>query len=309
MNAVGIDVSKGKSMVAILAPLFLGLTVAGAKERRDDMQEAAPPISLKKVVKTIAGNDQLLWIAVIFLLQQVGNNFILGGIASTYIYFDFGYSGGLYSIFNTVGMFVTAFLMIFYPAISRRIHRKKLMGVLACVSSAGYTLMAVSSFLAPTMVKFWLITVGYMLANFGQYGYYLIMMISIINTVEYNEYTKGTRDEAIIASLRPFLTKLSSAITVALTSVSYLVFGVTNYTNQISSLESAAAAGSITEAEKLASISQVLSGVGHGQTLGLLLCMTVLPWALMLLSYLLYKRHYKLDEEEYDRICAELAAR
>ncbi len=295
--------------ICILAPLFLGLTVAGAKERRDDMQEAAPPISLKKVVKTIAGNDQLLWIAVIFLLQQVGNNFILGGIASTYIYFDFGYSGGLYSIFNTVGMFVTAFLMIFYPAISRRIHRKKLMGVLACVSSAGYTLMAVSSFLAPTMVKFWLITVGYMLANFGQYGYYLIMMISIINTVEYNEYTKGTRDEAIIASLRPFLTKLSSAITVALTSVSYLVFGVTNYTNQISSLESAAAAGSITEAEKLASISQVLSGVGHGQTLGLLLCMTVLPWALMLLSYLLYKRHYKLDEEEYDRICAELAAR
>ena len=37
--------------------------------------------------------------------------------------------------------------------------------------------------------------------------------------------------------------------------------------------------------------------------------MTVLPCALMFLSYILYKRRYKLDEAEYDRICAELEAR
>ena len=34
-----------------------------------------------------------------------------GGIGSTYIYFEFGYKGGLYSIFTTVGMSATAFLM------------------------------------------------------------------------------------------------------------------------------------------------------------------------------------------------------
>ena len=297
-------------IICILAPLFLCFTVFGARERRDDMQEAAPPISLKRVVKTITGNDQLLWISIIFLVQQVGNNFIIGGIASTYIYFDFGYSGGLYSIFTTVGMFVTAFLMIFYPAISRHIRRKKLMGILAVISSVGYVVMVLPGLLlSSSMAKFWIIVVGYMLANFGQYGYYLIMMISIINTVEYNELTRGSRDEAIIASLRPFLTKMSSAVTVALTSASYLIFGVTRFTNQISSFESAAAAGAISEAEKLSSISQVLTQAGQGQTLGLLLCMTLLPWALMLLSYFLYKKHYRLDEDEYDRICAELAAR
>lgn len=74
-------------------------------------------------------------------------------------------------------------------------------------------------------------------------------------------------------------------------------------------MESAAAGGSITETEKLLSINEVIGGVQHGQTLGLLLTMTVLPCALMLLSYFLYKKHYKLDEEEYDRICAELEAR
>ena len=40
--------------------------------------------------------------------------------------------------------------------------------------------------------------------------------------------------------------------------------------------------------------------------MGLLITMTVLPWALMLISYFLYKKKYKLDEEEYDRICREL---
>ena len=43
--------------------------------------------------------------------------------------------------------------------------------------------------------------------------------------------------------------------------------------------------------------------------MGLLLVMIVLPLVLLVISYLLYVRHYKLDEPEFDRICAELKAR
>ena len=111
-------------------------TVFGVRENREYTD--APPISFKKIWTTITGNDQLLWISLIFLLQQIGNGLIVGGIGSTYIYFDFGYEGGLFSLFSIVGMSVTAFLMIFYPAISRHIKRKKLMTVLACISMAGY---------------------------------------------------------------------------------------------------------------------------------------------------------------------------
>ena len=295
-------------IICILSPLFICFTLFGVRERRDDQEEKAPPVSFKKIVGTITGNDQLLWIALIFLIQQIGNGIVLGGIGSTFIYFDFGYNGGLYSLFTTVGMAATAFLMIFYPAISRRIHRKKLMGIMAVVSTVGYLLMLLPGlFLRSGDVKFWLIVIGYMFANFGQYCYYLIMMISVINTVEYNELKHGVRDEAIITSLRPFLTKLASALTVLITSLSYMAFGITSFTNEISGFEQAASAGTITEAEKLSSISQVLAGVQHWQTLGLLLCMTVLPCALMLLSYFLYKKHYRLDEEEYQKICDELA--
>ena len=295
-------------IVCILAPLFLCFTIFGVREKREYTD--APPVSFKKIWKTITGNDQLLWISLIFLLQQIGNGFIVSGIGSTYIYFDFGYEGGLFSLFSIVGMSVTAFLMIFYPAISRKIKRKKLMGILAAISLVGYAVMlAAGLFLPSDMTKFWMVVVGYMLSNFGQYGYYLIMMISIINTVEYNEYRTGERDEAIIASLRPFLTKLASALIVLITNASYIIFGVTGYTNRISDFENQCARKLITESEKISSISGVISGIEPGKTLALLLCMVVIPCALMLVSYVLYKKHYKLNEDEYARICSELEAR
>ena len=295
-------------IICIIAPLFLCFTIFGVRENREYTD--APPISFKKIWTTITGNDQLLWISLIFLLQQIGNGLIVGGIGSTYIYFDFGYEGGLFSLFSIVGMSVTAFLMIFYPAISRHIKRKKLMTVLACISMVGYALMLVAGLVLPsTMLKFWVVTIGYALSNFGQYGYYLIMMISIINTVEYNEYRTGSRDEAIITSLRPFLTKMSSALIVLVTNLSYIIFGVTKYTNQISDFENECARNLISEQDKIMAIDNVIAGIEPGKTLALLLCMVIVPCVLMLLSYFLYKKHYKLDEEEYDRICSEIAAR
>ncbi len=207
-------------------------------------------------------------------------------------------------------MSVTAFLMIFYPAISRKIKRKKLMGILAVIAVAGYVIMLIAGLVLPsTMLKFWAVVIGYMLSNFGQYGYYLVMMISIINTVEYNEYVSGQRDEAIIASLRPFLTKLSSALIILITNLSYIIFGVTSYTNQISDFENQCARNLITEADKISLIDGVINGIAPGQTLALLLCMAIIPCVLMLTSYVLYKKHYKLDEDEYTHICAELEAR
>ena len=295
-------------IICIIAPLFLCFTIFGVREKRE--YNDAPPVSLKKIWTTIIGNDQLLWISLIFLIQQIGNGLIVGGIGSTYIYFDFGYNGGLFSLFTIVGMSVTAFLMIFYPAISRKLPRKKFMSVLLAISLVGYALMLIAGLAMPAeMPKFWAITVGYMLSNFGQYGFYLVMMISIINTVEYNEYKSGDRDEAIIASLRPFLTKMSSALIVLITNVAYMVFGVTKYTNKISDLENTCARNLITEQDKISSIGSVINGIEPGKPLALLICMVVIPCVLMLLSYILYKNHYKLDEEEYERICGELDAR
>ncbi len=303
--------------VAILGPVFLAFTVFGVREQRNYLDEPAPPVSFQKIISTITGNDQLLWISLIFLLQQIGNGVVMSGIGQTYIYVEFGYKGIFFTAFQMLGMFVTAFLMIFYPAISRHVNRKKLMDILMVVGLLGYVIMLLPGLLLPKGgmavagldLKFLLITLGYMLANFGQYGFYLIMMISIMNTVEYNELKHGTRDEGIVSSLRPFLTKLASALTVAIANVTYLAFHILEYTNGIAGFEQMANRGEMTSEQKADAITNLLQGVQSGQSLGLLLVMTVLPCLLMFLSYILYKRRYKLDEAEYDRICAELEAR
>ena len=299
-------------VICIIAPLFLCFTIFGVRENRDYNKEKVPPVSFKKIFGTIGGNDQLLWIALIFLVQQIGNGLALGGLGSTYIYFDLGYQGGYYSNFSTFGLAATAVLMVLYPAISQKINRKPLMAIMILVSAIGYIAMFVIGAFMPSAnasLKCWLFTAGYMLANFGQYSFYLIMMISILNTVEYNELKHGERDEAIIASLRPFLTKLSSALVAVLTYVFYIVFGVLNYTNEISKFEQLTSMGEMTEAQKLGNIAGVITNVQSGQKLGLLVCITVVPFIFMFVSYILYKKHYKLDEDEYTRICGELQAR
>ena len=304
-------------IVAILGPAFLAFTVFGVKEQRDYNADPVPPVSFKKIWTTITGNDQLLWIALIFLIQQIGNGIVMAGVGSTYIYVEFGYQGGFFTVFQMLGMFVTGFLMIFYPAISRHLRRKKLMDVLMLVSLIGYALMLLPGLFMPKGLaavagfdlKFLVVTLGYMLANFGQYGFYLIMMISIMNTVEYNELRFGTRDEGIISSLRPFFTKLASALTIAIASGTYIVFGLLKYTNGIAEQEQLANQGLISSEQKAEAIDALLQGVQPGQVNGLMLVMTVLPLALMFLSYVLYKKHYTLDEAEYDDICRQLEAR
>lgn len=293
----------------ILAPLFLSITIFGVREDRSYMDVTPPPVSIRKIISTIANNDQLSWMCLIFLLHQVGANVILGGLGSTYIYFTYGYRGGLYSLFSTIGLSASGILLIAYPWLSSKWHRKTLLRSFGFVLTVGFALMICAGLFMPAaMPSFWVTTAGYMLAQLGMNCYYVIMMLSIINTVEYNEYKNGTRDEAIVASIRPFFTKMGSAICVLLTTVTYLIFGVTNVTNQISALEQAANQGSITEAEKLTQIDAVIQSVTAGQSHGLLLVMCLIPLILMFCAYVLYKKHYILDEEEYDRIVAELAA-
>ncbi len=302
---------KVAMVICLLAPLFLCATLFGVKEDRSYEKEAVPPVSFKKIIDVIAKNDQLRWIAIALLLQQIGQNICLNGLGSMYIYFEFGYEGGLWSLFTTIGMMATAFLMVFYPAISKRINRKPFMFQMLIVSAIGYGAMFLIGALVPTgnPMKFWGVTIGYMFANFGFYAYYLIMMISVMNTVEYNEWKNGERNDAIITSLRPFITKLGSAVCVAIVTLTYIIFGVTQYTNQISSFEQAANLGSITEAQKISSIANVIAQVQNGQKIGMLIFITLIPFAFMLASYILYKVKYTLDEDRYAEICKELSER
>lgn len=235
----------------------------------------------------------------------------MGGVGSTYIYFEFGYNGSLYSVFSIVGMAATAVLMIGYPALSRKIDRKPLMTVMMIIAGIGYALILIAGlfFPAASTAKFVGITLGYMLSNFGSYCFYLVMMISIFNTVEYNELKHGFRGEGIITSLRPFITKAASAIIVGITTLTYITCGVLSYTNQISGFEQQANQGKIDAAGKAAAIDAVVKQVTGSQKAGLIIVMSIVPFLFMLFAWLLYEKKYLLDEKTYKQICSTIASR
>ncbi|MBQ5959062.1 MAG: MFS transporter [Firmicutes bacterium] len=294
-------------VIAILGPLFILFTLFGVKEHRGDDMEPKMKLNVRRITRTISQNDQLRWMILIFLLQQIANSLVFGGIGSSFIYFRYGYEGGLYSIFSMVGVAATAVLMLIYPALSRKFMRKQLMTFGMIMVVIGSVLEVIGGMVMPAnSVSFIVITIGYMLVNLGLYGFYLIMMISIVNTVEYNQLKTGHRNEAIITSMRPLLTKMGSALVVALTSLTYLLFHVTEKTNQISAFEQQAELKQITDAARMEGIRNVIAGVSPAQTNGLLMAMVIIPLVFGFISYLLYQKNYKLDEKTYEDVCRQL---
>ena len=297
-------------VIAILGPLFMLFTLFGVKEHRGDDMEPKMKLNFRRIFRTITQNDQLRWMIVIFLFQQIANSLVFGGIGSSFIYFRYGYEGGLYSVFSMIGVAATAVLMLIYPALSRKFVRKQLMTFGIFMVAIGSAFEILGGLLMPANSgSFIVVTIGYMIVNLGLYGFYLIMMISIVNTVEYNQLKTGHRNEAIITSMRPLLTKMGSALVVALTSLTYLLFRVTEKTNQISSFEQQAQLGEITDTARLEGIRSVIASVSSGQTNGLLLTMVIIPLVFGFISYVLYQRYYKLDEKAYDDICRQLEAK
>ncbi|MBQ9909950.1 MAG: MFS transporter [Lachnospiraceae bacterium] len=294
-------------VIALLGPLFILFTVFGVKEHRGDDTEEKTRLNFRRITRTISQNDQLRWMILIFLLQQIANSLVFGGIGSYFVYFRHGYEGGLYSIFSMVGVAATAVLMLAYPALSRRFKRRQLMTFGIIMVAIGSVLEFLGGFVLPAnFISFIVLTIGYMIVNLGLYGFYLIMMISIVNTVEYNQLKTGHRNEAIIASMRPLLTKMGSAIVVALTSLTYLIFNITDKTNAIADFEQQAELKVIDEAQRLEGINGVIATVQPYQKNGLLMAMILVPLVFGVISYLLYQRFYKLDEKTYEDICRQL---
>ena len=158
-------------------------------------------------------------------------------------------------------------------------------------------------------LKFTMLTVSNLFAFLGQTLVYLIMIICIANTVEYNEWKTGRREEGIVFSVRPFITKLGTALVQLLVLVIYLAVGVRAVTNQISDLENAASQGLITIAEKTERIGAVLASVPSGKSAALLVCMTVIPAALLLVAYFIYRVKYTITEESYEAMVRDIEAR
>lgn len=264
------------------------VTVFGVKEAPLAKRPEGPrtKVSLRVIITTIRGNDQALWSAAViflhFLLTTINTT-----VATSYLHFTFGYNGLLITLFGILGQGVSAVIYIVYPALSRRLGRAKMIRFDAISGTFGYSLMLVSGLLLPAslgMGKFAVMAAANLFSGVGIGVIYLVMMLTIANSVEYDEWKTGQRNEGIIYSVRPFVTKLGMALTQFLSMLIFLAAGVLGTTNQISDIENGASQRLISMADKTDTIGQIIAGIPTSQPLILLLFLTLLPLAGVLIE-------------------------
>lgn len=308
---------KAYMYIAIVAAIimvgFQMFTVFGVKEKPLPVYKIKQPtLKLKDMFKIIVKNDQLMWCALILLIFNVGTNVVGGGLSMSYIYFEFGYNGMLITVFGILFAVTSTAFTLFFPWLSKKFGRKKLLFSATAAMSIGYGLMLIGGLLPiPSnlwLVKFAIMMIANGIVGWGQ-GFYMIMVINIANTVEYNEWKTGNRDEGLIFSIRPFTAKMGSALMQFIVMLVYLAVGVTKFTNGISELENSAARGDITDEAKLEGIQAILNQIPQGKKIALLVCMCVIPTVAIIGSYIIFRKKFILDEETHAKMVADIVAR
>ncbi len=316
-EALGGAVSVYRGLAIASAVLMIGFqlfTILGVKEKPlEPVLPKADRMTIKKIFKTILKNDQLVWSALVFFLSSLGSGLVTASL-SMYFYFEFGYEGGYWTIFG-IGMTVmSAIFTVIYPWLAKKLGIKKSFATIISCQIGGFLLMMILGMAVPSAeflssgwwAKFVPMAICYGIAGLGQ-GLYMIMMISIANTVEYNEWKTGKREEGVIFSVRPFITKLSSAVQLGLTTLIYIIAGVLTYTNQISDAENGYYSGAITDLN--GTIKDITTSVPQENKMILIGCLCGLAIVLLAASVVIYMKKYKLDEATLENMVAEIEER
>jgi len=293
---------------------FQSFTLVGVKKAEPSSEGTAlEKLGFKNTVMTVARNDQLLWASAVLLIQGImtGVGPAGAGISMAYIYLKYGYNGMLMT-FSMAGGISSVVVTLLLPKILERITRKRLLYLSVVSMVIGAALLLLSGLVLPSE-PWWLSFGVYAFSSAfvigGGSAFYQVLFIDMANTVEYDEWKTGRRSEGLIFSLRPMMTKMASGIVQLIVTVIFLALGITNINRDISDLENQAEQLLIAPEEKLTKIQGILDAVPDGKAAALLLCLALIPTAIAIIGYLIYRAKFKLDEETYAKILKDLEAR
>ena len=308
----GSAITAYKVISVVIALAFVGcqtMTCVGVKEKNIANAPLEEKVGFKKMVSILLNNKQVLWTAVILLFSSLSGT-LLTAFGTNYIYLTYGYEGSFATYFTICFGASSAMVYVVYPALAKRINRLKLCTVSLGLSAVGYIVFAVCGTLITAKTPSFIVLCGAgFIIGFGYNIFYLVAAVCLANTIEYNEYITGNRDESIIFSIRPFMSKLSSSLQQLIIMIVYLAIGLTAITNQISDAENKATSHAITEVEKLDIINTAIGGADSSMTLILRLVMAILPLVFMGIAYYVIRNKYIITEDKYNEILAELDKR
>ncbi len=302
------DINGRYRLIAIVcAALFVAcqvLVLAGVQEKKNMIVSAKSGAKLREIFKVIGKNDQLLAIGVTLLLFNIAY-YITTGFGTYFFWFDYGVYGGMEFTFFALTIGVTQILvMAIFPLLSKKFSRKQLFTIALCIVAAGYLGFMATGYLWPMSLPV-LMAVGFILFG-GQAIIQMLQYVLLADTVEYGQWKLGTRNESVVFSVRPFIDKLSAAIQAGVIALTLIVSGLNGAAGEISALQNDPA---LSEAVRLAEGNAIVQDINPASTFIMRLFMLALPMVCIAASYLVYRLKYKLNEQKYGEIIADLEKR
>lgn len=292
----------------IVALCFIGfqlITVLGVRERHHEAGEHKEALSLKDMFKIFVRNDQLIPAGIASLLFNIGTNLLLM-FGMNFFYFEFGYSegGNLVFIFTVMYGLGTLLSQIAFPFCTKAMGRKKLLTLVTVIISLGYLVLLLTGYALPKS-RIIINAAGFVIF-FCQGLFNLALLVMLNNTIEYDEYKFHERHDSIISTVRSFSAKLSSAINQGIVNLVLIISGIYAISQQVSALEVKAGSGEMAADQVLSLADGYLSTATGSQLFVLRLGITLIPVLAIVIAWLILGKKYKIDEAEYERICAEL---
>ncbi|MFY9542628.1 MAG: MFS transporter, partial [Dethiobacteria bacterium] len=279
------------------------LVVVGVKEKPLYAEAEQPKTRLRDFVKIITKNDQLIIIFLAFLLLEIAFALVVN-LGPYFFNYDFGrYGGGEFTMFLGILAVSQLLATALAPAIARKITRKQIYSYSAIAIVAGFLLMLSAGYVFPMNM----ITIGAagLLLFSGQALILFLMYIMIADTIEYGHWKLGTRNESVVFAVRPFATKLAASIQALIVAATLTLSGLNEKV-----------INPLTEAKKIdpdlpteAARAMIESGMTGSMRLSLRITMMVIPILFIIVSYLIYRYRYKLDDKFYRQIISDLEER
>lgn len=265
-------------------------------------------ITLKDMVKILGRNSQLLVMAVVFLLTSLGGA-ILNAFGQNFFYFKYGYNGNQMFIFTVMYALGTIISQLSFPFLAGKFKRNQIISVAIALIAIGYVaFFTLANIKMAQSLGFLLLCIFGVLIFVGQGVFYMAQLVMLTNTIEYDEWKTGKRNDAVTFSVRPFMVKLAGAIQYLVVSVTLVACGLYEITQQVGKVEQQISQGANKELS-VAIIEQLLGSATSGQMMGLTAAMTLLPVIFYIVSFVIIKKKYIIDETLYETMIKEINER
>ncbi len=270
---------------------FQTFTLLGVREDRStlEMQERT---TLRGMVKALFKNDQLMVAAAAMAL------FMIGYCTTTSFgiyYFKYAYKNeGTYMVFAAVLGVAQLLALSIFPQFSKKFTRRQLY----TGATVGVVIAYIVFFLS--FEKLPLIIIAGLCLFFAQAFIQLLMLLFLADAVEYGEWKLGKRNESVSFAVQPFINKLGGAIGTGVVTVTLIVSGINDVSNQIASLDATRDA---------ATIATLIDNLSGSPIWIMKIAMMLLPLLCIVAGYILYARKFRIDETMYAQIVTDLASR